>query len=880
LIPSSTYRLQLHPGFTLDDAAGVGDYLAKLGVSHMYVSPYLQAAPGSTHGYDVADYLAISEELGGEEAHQRFCKHLGECALGQVLDIVPNHMSLAPNNRYWWDVLENGAFSRYAEYFDIDWDPAEVRLTNKVMLPILDDQYGVVLADHEIQLIRNLGRFEVHYASHTLPVSPESISAFLSRASLACNSDTLAFLSDAFADLGPSDAGDRAAILRRHRDKEVLYLLLKRDCSEYPQALRSIDNEIAELNRDCDAMDAFLQQQNYRLAYWRASDQDLSYRRFFDVNSLIGLRVEREQVFLETHERILGWLRDGVIDGVRVDHADGLRDPQQYFERLRRTAPNAWVVAEKILQPAEALPASWPVHGTTGYEFLNQVNGLLISAEGLNAIDAIYREFTGESNDFDTLAHEKKIIVTLEAMGGDVNRLTSLFVRICENDREHRDYTRADIRRAIREVAACFPVYRSYVSPERSEATPQDLAVIEAAVSAASQYRPDIDGRLFAFIGDVLALRHGGPEQSEFLLSFQQFTGPVMAKGVEDTALYCYNRLAGLNEVGSNPAQGALGVEEFHRLNEIAQRQLPHRMVTLTTHDTKRSEDVRARLAVLTETPQSFRSAIQGWRVRNEPLRTDGMPGANTEYLYYQTLIGAWPMDAERASAYMLKAAREAKQDTSWTHSDPEYEEALLRFVHRTLADAGFVGEVEQFVAHIQTAGRINSLAQTLLKCTVPGIPDLYQGSELWDHRLVDPDNRAPVDFVLRRRMLAELDSLTTQQILQRMPDGLPKLWTIRQAHRVRRERAASFGEAGAYTPILAEGPASENVVAFLRGEEIVTVVPRLTINLAKNWPETTIQLPRGRWRNRLTSSLIEGGAMAVSEILSEFPVALLTREN
>jgi (1->4)-alpha-D-glucan 1-alpha-D-glucosylmutase len=871
----------LNPGFTLDDASGVADYLAQLGVSHVYASPYLQAAPGSTHGYDVSDHHAISVELGGEEAHQRFCQHLGECGLGQVLDIVPNHMSLAPNNRYWWDVLENGASSRYAEYFDIDWDPAEVRLSNKVLLPILDDQYGVVLADHAIQLVRNGGRFEVHCASQTLPISPESVSTFVSRAGLACGSDTLAFLADALALLGQPDPEDRAAILKRHRDKAVLYLLLERDCNEFPQGLRCIDKEIVDLNRDNDAMDAFLEQQNYRLAYWRVSDQDLSYRRFFDINSLIGLRVERERVFLETHERILRWLRDGVIDGVRVDHADGLRDPQQYFERLRRTAPDAWVVAEKILEPGEALPAAWQVHGTTGYEFLNQVNGLLISADGLDAIDGIYREFTGESIDFDTLAHEKKLAVTQEAMGSDINRLTSLFVQICENDREHRDYTRADIRRAIREVAACFPVYRTYVSPERSEASPEDLAVIEAAVSAAGQYRTDIDERLFEFIGDVLALRHRGPDESEFLLRFQQFTGPVMAKGVEDTALYNYNRLAGLNEVGSNPALGALSVAEFHRLNGVAQRQLPHRMVTLTTHDTKRSEDVRARLAVLTEAPECFRATIQRWHERNEPLRIDGVPSANTEYLYYQTLIGAWPIELERVSAYMLKAVREAKQETSWTDINPEYEEALHRFVQHTLEDAdGFVTEVERFVAHIQTAGRMNSLAQTLLKHTVPGIPDLYQGSELWDHRLVDPDNRSPVRFDLRKRLLDELDSLSTQRILQRMPDGLPKMWTIRQAHRVRRERAASFGEAGAYTPILAEGARSENVVAFLRGEDVVTVVPRLTRSLDHGWQSTTIRLPQGRWRNRLASSEVSGGTIPVFDLLSEFPVALLTRES
>jgi (1->4)-alpha-D-glucan 1-alpha-D-glucosylmutase len=405
--------------------------------------------------------------------------------------------------------------------------------------------------------------------------------------------------------------------------------------------------------------------------------------------------------------------------------------------------------------------------------------------------------------------------------------------------------------------------------------------VIAAAVCSAGQYRTDIDERLFEFIGDVLALRHRGPDESEFLLRFQQFTGTVMAKGVEDTALYCYNRLVGLNEVGGNPAHAALSIAEFHRLNSVAQRHLPHRMVTLTTHDTKRSEDVRARLAVLTEAPECFRSTIQRWHERNQPLRKDGVPDANTEYLYYQTLIGAWPIEFERASAYMLKATREAKQQTSWTDINTEYEEALHSFVQHTLEDAdGFVTEVERFVAHIQSAGRMNSLAQTLLKHTVPGVPDLYQGSELWDHRLVDPDNRSAVRFDLRKRLLDELDSLSTRQILQRMPEGVPKLWTIRQANRIRRERAASFGEAGAYTPMLAEGPGSDNVIGFLRGEDVATVVPRLSKSLAQNWQKTTIHLPLGRWRNRLSSSEFNGGTITIFELLSEFPVALLTRES
>jgi (1->4)-alpha-D-glucan 1-alpha-D-glucosylmutase len=530
--PTSTYRLQIHGGFTLDDAAEIADYIAKLGVSHIYTSPFMQAAAGSTHGYDPVDWNAVNVEVGGEAAHQRYCARLGELGLGQIVDIVPNHMALAPGNRYWWDVLENGPWSRYAEYFDIDWNPDEMRLQHKVLVPVLGDQYGHELENGSIKVGRKGTTFEVHYFDNHLPVSPESVPMILSWAAKACKSEALSFLANSFERLPRPEITDRAAVLSRNRDKIVLFLLLERLCEEQPQVFVCLDQAIAALNKNIDELDEFLQKQNYRLAYWRVAGQDLGYRRFFDVNTLIGVRVEREPVFRETHERVLEWLRDGVVDGVRVDHPDGLRDPQQYFDRLRQAAPNAYVVAEKILQKGEQLRESWPVQGTTGYEFLNQVNGLLISPEGLQQLDEVYCRFTGGVPGFAEMAHEKKLATTQEALGSDVNRLTDTFLQICDNDRNHRDYTRADVRRALREIAACFPVYRTYVTPARGEVLEEDAQSIASAVQEAQRRRSDVDKRLFAFMEDVLTLRRRGVLESEFLARFQQFTSPVMAKGV------------------------------------------------------------------------------------------------------------------------------------------------------------------------------------------------------------------------------------------------------------------------------------------------------------------------------------------------------------
>ena len=884
-VPSSTYRLQLHPEFTFADASGVADYIRALGVSHIYSSSYLQAAPGSTHGYDVTDFKAVNQELGGESAREAFVERLEQCGLGQILDVVPNHMSLAQNNPYWRDVLENGPESRYAEYFDMDWVTGEDRMRDKVLLPLLGDQYGVVLQSGAVQLTRTATRFEiVVYDSH-LPVAPHSMSTVLTEAAEALRSETLAFLGDSLAGLTGRHEESRAERQRLQRDRAVLLSLLTRYLNERPEALEAIDEAIAKVNGDVDALDAFLQRQYYRLAYWKASNQDLGYRRFFDVNSLIGVRVDQEVVFVDTHELILKWLGNGDLDGVRVDHADGLRDPQGYFDRLRAAAPDAWIVAEKILARNECLRESWPVAGTTGYDFLNMVNGLWVSAEGLAELDTIYARVLRGPMDFPALVHDSKIAVTADMLGSDVNWLSSIFVEICERDRDHRDHTRAAIRHALREVAACFSVYRTYVSPERHELTELDAAIIHTAVDVAWRYRTDIDRGLFDFIEDVLLLRRQGELETDFLLRFQQFTSPVMAKGFEDTSLYRYNRLLAVNEVGSNPLRPEVSVEEFHRFNEEAQRLRPQGMVTLGTHDTKRGEDARARLAVLSEVPGVFGEAVERWFARNGRYRKDGWPDANTEYFYYQTLVGSWPLSEKRVQLYMQKAAREAKQQTSWTQNNHGFEERLAEFIRRTMRDKKFVAEIESMVKVVDGAGRVNSLAQTLLKCTVPGIPDLYQGSELWDHRLVDPDNRGPVDFSERRRLLEEMGTLTADEVMARMETGMPKLWTIRKALETRLQYADCFGAGGEYTPVEVRGEKRCHAVAFLRGGRVATVTPRLSMGIADGWGDTELTLPDGRWRNVLTDEMVsggevEGGAVKMAGLLTRFPVALLKREG
>jgi (1->4)-alpha-D-glucan 1-alpha-D-glucosylmutase len=879
-IPLATYRIQLHQDFTFDDASALADYLHVLGVSHVYCSPYLQAAPGSRHGYDVVDHHRVNEELGGEEAHARFSRRLGDCGLGQVLDIVPNHMAIAgQHNSYWWDVLENGPSSQYASYFDIDWLPAEEKLRNKVLVPILGDHYGRVLARHEIRVKRVDGSFVIEYFDHRLPAAPRSLAYVLSNAATRISSDYLSFLADSYVNLPWPTSTDRASISARHRDKEIVRALVARFCGESPSAAAAIDSELEELNNDIDALDLFLERQNFRLSFWKTAGEELMYRRFFDVNTLVGLRMENETVFADTHSLVLDWLRRGVLDGIRIDHPDGLRDPEQYFKRLRAATPDGWIVAEKILEPGEPLRKNWPIHGTTGYDFLYQAGGLFIDPDGLKQITATYEQFTGETTGYEDLCRENKTMVLRDILGSDITRLVSIFVQICESHRDHRDYTRPDIHRALRQVVANFPVYRSYLVSSSSDVSELDRTYITEATEKAKQHREDVDPELFDFIRDVLLLKYRGTIEGEFVMRFQQFTGPAMAKGVEDTTFYWYNRLVSSNEVGGNPGDPVVTVADFHQYCQGVQAAWPYTMLDTSTHDTKRSEDVRARIHLLSEIPGQWAAAIQQWSEMNAKFRTGEYPDRNTEYLLYQTMTGGWPISRERLSLYMEKATREAKRMTSWISPNEAFDKALEAFLAGIYKHDEFLLLLREFVEPLVTPGRIVSLAQVLLKLTAPGIPDLYQGTELWDLSLVDPDNRRPVDYDLRKRLLSELPSLSIEKIWKRQEEGLPKLWLIHQALKARRDYFECFGRDGSYMPLLVEGRWANHAVAFLRGDRVLTVVPRLTLSVGGNWQDTSITLPDGTWKNQFTSELMKE-TCPMQRLFSKFPVALLVRER
>ncbi len=896
--PLSTYRLQLRPGFGFDRAAEVAPYLARLGVSHLYASPYLQAAPGSTHGYDVVDPTRPNAELGGEEGHRQLCQSLATAGLGQVLDIVPNHMAITgPENAWWWDVLENGPSSIYASYFDVDWDPPEAKLRNTVLLPILADHYGKVLDAGEISIERSGGSFLVRYGDRVMPVAPRSLDSLLGRAASATGPTSLTAgvtpamelesLAAAFGNLPPSWATDRASVRARHRDKEVLRGRLAALCSGHPEVAAAVDAEVARLNADPDCLDALLERQNYRLAYWRTAGQELDYRRFFDIDSLVGVRVEDEAVFEDGHSLVLSWLREGVVDGLRVDHIDGLRDPLGYLERLQAASGGRWVVVEKILGPEEELPGRWPVAGTTGYEFATGLTGLFMDPAGEEPFTALWTEVSGRPEPFGEVAHRAKHAVMRSALASDLARLTALFVSVCGSRRRYRDYTRAELAGALEEVLACLPVYRTYVG-ESGPAEPADVAVVASAVEQAAARRPDLDPELLGALRRVLLAEEPftGTDETELRLRFQQVSGPVMAKGVEDTALYAYCRFPGLNEVGSDPGRWSTSPDAFHAAQARRAERWPASMVTTSTHDTKRSEDVRARLAVLSEMPGRWRRCWEDWASRNRAHREGGAVDRATEYLLYQTLVGAWPISAERAVAYMAKATREAKIHTSWTDPDPAYDQALERFVRAVLGDGEFCAEVDAFVTeHLLEAGWINSLSQALVKLTVPGVPDIYQGCELWDLSLVDPDNRRPVDFGLRQRLLSGLDRMGPEECWGRAGEGLPKLLVTHRALELRRLHPPWF-LGGSYRPLPVRPGSSTSLVAFARAEAAITVVPRLVHGLggspaavAASLRGTTVVLPGGRWRNVLTGDELGGDEVDAGRLLGRFPVALLARE-
>ena len=882
--PCATYRVQLHGGFIFDDAAAIVDYLADLGISHLYCSPFLQAAPGSTHGYDVVDHHRLNAELGGEEAYDRLCRALAGRGMSQLVDIVPNHMAISGReNAWWWDVLENGRSSRYASYFDIDWDPPEDRLRLRVLMPVLGDHVGRCIDRGEITLIRERGSFEFRYFDHAAPVSPRTLDELLGGVAAHVKSDHLASIATALGRLPPSADTDRESVEERHRDKEVLRANLAELLSEHPEVATAIDEAVAALNADGDAMDALLERQNYRLAYWKVAGQELDYRRFFDISTLIALRSENLFVFADTHDKMIELVREGRVAGLRVDHVDGLRQPAEYLQLLRHAVgPETYIVVEKILEADESLPQAWAVEGTSGYDFAAGVNGLFVDPAGEGALDEVYAGVVEEPEAYESLVHRNKHLVMREVLAADVNRLTNLLVAVCERHRCYRDYTRQDLSRALREVLAGLDVYRTYARPGGAQPSADDVARVEAAVARAKQSRQEVDEDLFAFLGEILLMRYPGEKEDDLALRFQQLSGAVMAKGVEDTTFYQYNRLVSLNEVGGNPGHFGTRVETFHAHNAKMAVDWPATLLATSTHDTKRSEDVRARISLLSEIPEEWGAAVRRWTDMNSRHKSDGMPDRNTEYLLYQALVGAHPLTVDRAVAFMEKASREAKEHTSWVDPVPDYDEALAGFVRAVVADEGFTADLAQFAAPLVAAGRRTSLAQTLLKLASPGVPDIYQGTELWDLSLVDPDNRRPVDYGARRRLLEKVRASSAAEVLASDDDGGPKLWLIHRALDVRRRLDGCF-VGGGYEPLTASGGGAANVVAFVRSDPhsdgaVAVIVPRLTMGLRDGWGGTTVELPPGRWVDELGGSTANGGSVSLDALLSGFPVALLVR--
>ena len=876
----ATYRVQLSNGFTLDHAAAISDYLAELGISHLYSSPVLQAVKGSTHGYDVLDHSRFNSGLGGEAAFMRLSGALREHNLGLLLDFVPNHMAIGGrDNRWWWDVLENGQSSRYAPYFDVEWMAPESKLHHLVMLPILGDHYGRILEAGEIHVQRRDGTFTIHYHDHSFPIAPRSLPFILTRAAVVAHSDSLAFFADALEQLPSSWSTDWASLQRRHRDKGVLGALLTRFLLDDSAAAAAVDGAIKDINGHYQALHELLERQNYRLAFWRTATQDLAYRRFFDITTLIGLRTEHDRVFEDIHDLVFRWLTPkGPIDGIRVDHPDGLWDPEQYLIRLRDRVPNGLIVVEKILLPGERLRASWPVSGTTGYDFMNLVMGLFIDQDSEVPLTRFYGDFTGETSRYSEILREKKLYILRHVLGSDLNILTSMLLNICERHPNHRDYTRQDLHEALRELMVDFPVYRSYIRPRAGRITEEDQHVVMQAFHGVTARRTDLGSDLLGFIRDILLLKIVGDGESDFVTRFQQVTGPVMAKGAEDTAFYCYDRFIALNEVGGNPERYGVTVDQFHAWCQDMQRDWPKTMLSTSTHDTKRSEDVRARLVILSEMPDQWMEAVSAWSKRHVRYWGTHTPDRNFEYFLYQTLVGSWPLEETRALAYCEKAVREAKTHTSWTNPQTHYEDRIRTFVRALYADEEFMQELSCVVADLELYGHQTSLSQTLIKLTAPGIPDLYQGTELWNFSLVDPDNRRPVDYEVRRKLLNELPGLSPQSIWQRRQEGLPKLWIIRQALRVRHARPQAFGTQGTYSPLYARGERSAHIVSFLRGGEVLIIAPRLFVNLRDGWHHTVIDLPEGRWRQEFDGRIFDSGPCRLQDVLQTFPVGLLCK--
>jgi (1->4)-alpha-D-glucan 1-alpha-D-glucosylmutase len=968
--PLSTYRLQLHAGFGFASARAVAGYLSSLGITDCYCSPPFAARPGSTHGYDVINHNQINPELGGRAEFDRLVAELARLDLGLMVDFVPNHMGNdARTNEWWRDVLENGPSSPFARVFDIDWDPLKPELKNRLLLPILGEPYGTALEGGRLRLEFERGALVLCYGEHQLPINPRRgplvFELGLDRlvAALGANDRRVReFLSivTALKNLPAYTVRDEASIAERQREKEVARERLARLVAEAEPIRRHIALALAACNgtvgdpHSFDRLHDLLEQQAYRLAYWKTAADEINYRRFFDINELAGLRVEDDQVFDHIHELLLRLVAEGRITGLRLDHVDGLADPEAYLDRLHEAIRRArggdpssgeprtpfYVVVEKILSAGETLPGGWATAGTTGYNFLNDVNGLFVERRAQRRVLRACVRLTGVNETLDDVEYETRRVIILNALSSEFHVLASAANRVSEGHRGSRDFTYESIRRALREVIACFPVYRTYVTARGVSRS--DRRHVAAAVEAAQARNPAVEPSIFAFLKGVLLPErspgHAPDGRSDpayearlnVALKCQQYTAPVQAKGVEDTAFYRYNALLSLNEVGGDPRRFGRSVEEFHAANRWRQTHWPLEMNATATHDTKRGEDARARLNVLSEIPGTWRDAVITWMRLNRASRTTAAqqlaPSRNDEYHFYQALVAVWPAEladvpvpavapddlAGRLGQYLVKAIREAKVHTSWINPNAAYEAGVERFVAAILSGAGapaFLPAFVPFARRVARVGAVNSLAQLVLKLVSPGVPDFYQGTELWDLTLVDPDNRRAVDFERRRAWLAEMDPLLERLAadpaaagvehldpwLSNWTDGRIKLFVTAAGLRLRRRESTLLRE-GAYVPLVVEGTHREHVVACAReaaGTTIIAVVPRLVARLtdsshglvipAESWADTRIQLPdgwRGRWQDVFTGRICTPDpgrdAIPVSRLLWPCPVTLL----
>ena len=921
-IPEATYRLQFHRGFGFRDAAALAPYLAQLGISHVYASPYLKARPGSTHGYDIVDHGQLNPELGDEAAFRGMVAAFRDCGLGQVLDFVPNHMGVGGSDNPWWlDVLEWGPASEYSGWFDIDWDPDRRYLRDKLLVPLLGEQYGAVLEAGQLVLRfePETGSFAVWaYDTHKLPICPLHYHRVLGD-----DHPELELLGDAFSGLPDW----RPRIAQRAKDLQSELGVLARGRSDVRRAVQAavdrINGEPGHLETWRE-LNALIDDQHWRAAHFRVAADDINYRRFFDINELAGLRMELPELFEHAHRLAFELLRDGVLDGLRIDHVDGLLDPKGYLLRLRENAPTPfYLVVEKILARHEALREDWPVEGTTGYEFANLVLGLLVDPSGEEGFTRAYAAFTGEHRAFDEIVHDCKIRIILYEMASELNVLARDAARVARQNPRTADFTRNILQRALKEIVACFPVYRTYVDGA-AQPTEADRRDIDWAAAHARRNETDIDPSVFDFLNRFLTTdlvaqpRSGFSRQSvvRFAMRVQQYSGPVMAKGLEDTALYRYNRFVALNEVGGHPNHFGVTLAAFHRANAQRAERWPHSMLGTSTHDTKRGEDTRARLAVLSEMPEEWARQVQAWsrilRARRGDVEGTAPPDRNDEYLLYQLLLGAWPAEltaiespdpeklrsfAERIEGAMVKSLREAKLRSTWASPNTAYEEAMLGFVRDALDTArpnAFLSAFLPFQEHVARLGIRNSLVQTALKLTLPGMPDIYQGAELWDLSLVDPDNRSPVNYRTRIDLLQQIAALLKQNrrtairdMLENWRDGRVKLAVIATLLAYRREHPKLFAQGG-YEPLIAIGPRADQICAFARSHEedaIVVAAARFPGHCGAecDWTGTEIPWPQAvgwetHWRDLLDGRVIErpGERIAIEAVMADLPVAVL----